>query len=179
MIFTALADLVEREHGLAIWQKALDSCNCTNSGAYSAGGTYPDQEILCLVEYLCLELELPKEFVLRHFGEFLFESLKTSHPFFLTPHDDVKSFLLSIKNVIHKDVEKLHPGTYLPWLSYANVETPKQLTMLYQSKRNLCFLAEGLILGAANHFDCEISLIHSRCVHRGDESCQLDIQFYD
>jgi len=179
MIFTALADLVERDYGLATWQKALDSCDCTNSGAYSAGGSYPDHEILCLVGFLCEELDLPKEFVLRRFGESLFESLKASHPYFLTPHADTKSFLLSIKDVIHKDVEKLHPGTSLPWLSYASEETPKHLTMLYQSKRKLCFLAEGLILGAANHFECEIALIHSRCVYRGDENCQLDIQFYD
>lgn len=179
MIFTALADLVERDHGLAVWQQALDHCNCSNSGAYSAGGSYPDSEISCMVDFLAQQLEMPKAFILRHFGEELFESLKSSHPFFLTEHTEAKSFLLSIEDVIHKDIEKLYTDTALPWLDYSNVEKPDQLTILYRSKRKLCFLAEGLILGAANHFNCDISIIHSRCIHRGDDDCQLDLQFYE
>ena len=51
--------------------------------------------------------------------------------------------------------------------------------MLYQSKRRLCFLAEGLIQGVAKEYNTEISLIHSKCMHRGDEECHLELSFYD
>jgi predicted hydrocarbon binding protein len=49
--------------------------------------------------------------------------------------------------------------------------------MGYGSPRKLCAFAEGLIEGAAAHFEEPVTISQSRCMIRGDERCDLVITF--
>jgi predicted hydrocarbon binding protein len=49
--------------------------------------------------------------------------------------------------------------------------------MGYQSTRRLCALAEGFILGAADHYGETVAIEQPRCMHRGDERCALVCSF--
>ncbi len=40
-----------------------------------------------------------------------------------------------------------------------------------------CAFAEGLIQGAADHFGEMVSIRQRRCMDRGDETCDLEIEF--
>lgn len=177
-IFTNLADMVEEECGLSIWQSALDACPLTKNGSYSAGGIYPDSELMCLVGQLQKRLDLPLDILLRHFGEYLFDRLLNGHRYLREKYGTAKEFLLAVDGEIHKDIEKLYPGTSFPFIRYQD-NSANTLSVYYNSPRKLCFLAEGLIAGLAKSYHCEIALIHSECVHRGDETCHLELTFYD
>lgn len=179
IIFTSLADLVERDYGIQAWQDALDHCTPACGGAFTAGGLYPDEELLDLVSYFSRTLDLEAEFLLRYFGEFLFAELAQSHEFLVNKYNTPKDLLLAVDQEIHRDVRKLYPDTYLPSMEYFDSGEPDKLTIVYQSKRKLCALAEGLIQGAANYYKVDITLLHPRCMHRGDESCELNLQFYE
>ncbi len=170
--------MVEDEYGLSLWQAILDACPLTNQGGYNAGGIYPDQELLCLVSKLQKKLDIPLDILLRHFGEYLFHQLIEDRNYLLHNSPTAKQFLLSVEKVIHRDVEKLYPGTSFPLIRYLDT-APNTLTILYKSKRQLCFLAEGLIQGVAKKYNSEVSLIHSKCMHRGDDTCHLELSFYD
>ncbi|MEM7257918.1 MAG: heme NO-binding domain-containing protein [Pseudomonadota bacterium] len=51
------------------------------------------------------------------------------------------------------------------------------LIMIYTSPRKMCMLAEGLISGAAKHFDTTYTLDHSKCMHNGDDCCEFHLKF--
>lgn len=177
-IFTSLADMVEERYGLESWQSMLDSCPLSTGGSYSSGGIYPDKEILCLVGQLQKQLDLPIDILLRAFGEYLFVGLAKNHQSYLHSKSNARDFILSINDEIHRDIEKLYPGTSFPFIDYQNNDD-NSLTLIYKSKRKLCFLAEGLIQGVANQYNHDIGIIHSKCMHRGDDHCQLDLSFHD
>lgn len=177
-IFTSLADMVEERYGLKSWQAMLDACPLASGGSYSSGGIYPDKEILCLIGQLQQRLDVPLDILLHTFGEYLFDSLVTMHKSYLADKSTPRDFILSINDEIHRDIEKLYPGTSFPLLEYED-HPDNTLTLIYRSPRKLCFLAEGLIQGVANQYKKDIGVIHTKCMHRGDEHCQMDLTFHD
>lgn len=178
IVFTSLADMVEEHYGLKSWQAMLDACPLATGGSYSSGGIYPDKEILCLVGQLQQRLDVPLDILLRTFGEYLFDCLTKMHVNYLTSKATPRDFIMSIDDEIHRDIEKLYPGTSFPFLEYTNY-TDDGLSIIYRSPRKLCFLAEGLIQGVANQYKTDIGIIHSKCMHRGDKYCQLDLTFHE
>ncbi|MEC8429306.1 MAG: heme NO-binding domain-containing protein [Pseudomonadota bacterium] len=175
-IFTSLAEMVEEKFDLNLWQNMLNSCPVSNGGGYSSGGIYPDSELMCLVGQLQKQLDVPVEDLLRSFGEYLFGNLSKLHSDYLLNHSTAKSFLLSVHDVIHTDIEKLYPGTSFPFIDYRD-GGDNRLTIIYKSPRKLCFLAEGLIQGVAQKYACEAIIKHPVCMHNGDENCILEIEF--
>jgi predicted hydrocarbon binding protein len=178
MIFTSLADMVEETFGLQMWQGVLDQCPSACGGAYTAGAIYPDEELLCMVSVLQKETSLPLDELLRKFGEYLFDRLVESHQYLIQKYTCAKQLLMALDIEVHRDVEKLYPGTSLPIIQVIE-QSETSLTMYYQSPRKICFLAEGLIKGTANHFNEVITLTHKECMHTGSNRCRLDLVFND
>lgn len=177
VIFTVLCDMLEEMRGLAFVNEVLEEANLESGGIYTAGGNYPPEEVDKIVDLLEIKFELPKEFILRSYGEFLLNALSQKFPHFFET-DSLKQFLLGVHDYIHVEVTKLYPQSDLPDIHYKDDETDS-LIMIYQSERRMCFLAEGLIAGAATYFKQEYSLLHSTCMHRGDEHCTFEIKFYE
>jgi predicted hydrocarbon binding protein len=63
----------------------------------------------------------------------------------------------------------------LPRFNYQK-EDNRSLTMIYQSERKLCRLAEGLISGSAKFFKQSYTMTHDPCMHHGADACHLNIQ---
>jgi predicted hydrocarbon binding protein len=66
----------------------------------------------------------------------------------------------------------------LPTFEYTETANG-DLVMFYHSKRKLCYLSEGLITGAAKHFEQHITIEHPEYMHNGAEKCKLVISFKD
>lgn len=49
--------------------------------------------------------------------------------------------------------------------------------MDYESPRKLCAFAEGLVQGAADHFEETVVIEQPLCMNRGDAHCRLAITF--
>ncbi|MGH1374039.1 MAG: heme NO-binding domain-containing protein [Cellvibrionaceae bacterium] len=176
VIFTILCDMLEEQHGLPFLNRVIDQANLESGGAYTAGGNYPPEEVDKIVLLLERKLEVPKEFILRSYGEYLLGALAKTFPHFFEV-DNLKDFLLGVHGYIHVEVTKLYPDSNLPEFEYSD-NNPDRLTMVYRSERKMCHLAEGLIAGAAQYYEEEYSLVQSTCLHRGDDSCQFDLVFY-
>lgn len=54
---------------------------------------------------------------------------------------------------------------------------PDGLVRDYYSPRKLCAFAEGLLLGAADHYGQAINVQQPNCMNRGDPRCRLEIAF--
>ncbi len=176
VIFTILCDMLEEQHGLSFLNEVIAEANLASGGIYTAGGNYPPEEVDAIVVLLAKKLDIPKEFILRSYGEYLLGALAKTFPHFFEV-DDLKQFLLGVHSYIHVEVTKLYPDSNLPQFEYAD-QAPEKLIMHYHSERKMCHLAEGLIAGAAQYFKEEYSLVQSSCMHRGDPNCTFDLVFY-
>ena len=72
-------------------------------------------------------------------------------PEFFTLHTSVRTFLLTLNGVIHPEVRKLYPGAQTPHFDFSE-EPGGAILMDYHSARTMCPMAEGLTLGAGDHF---------------------------
>ncbi len=177
IIFTQLSAMIEQQQGMGFYNRMLEEVQLPSGGVYTAGGNYDPAEIYSMLAYLESKLDIPQQFLLRGFGEFLLTGLASLFPDFFKVKD-LKAFLLTIDRHIHVEVKKLYPDSELPSFRYLD-EDDNRLTIYYHSKKKMCSLAEGLIEGSANYFNQDCSLLHTTCMHRGDDHCTLELEFYD
>ena len=174
IVFNLLEQVVTAEHGEDAWDRVLDGAGL--EGAYTAVGSYPDEQFLSLVAAASQETKTEPDVLVRWFGAQAMPLFAARYPAFFEGHTSARSFVLTLNNVIHPEVRKLFPGADVPNFEFA---TPEEGTVElgYISPRKLCSFAEGLVEGAAKHFGEKVTLSQTECMKRGDERCVLVCRF--
>ena len=174
IVFIILNEMIEELHGIETWEKILTLAQPESGGIYIATENYPDEEMVAYVRTISSLLDLPSQVVTKLFGKHLFDELNSRYPMFAKNCEDFFVFLDSIENVIHKEVRKLYQQANLPTMNCTIVDK-QNLILHYQSPRKLCYLAEGLIQGAADFYNENISLSHHQCMHDGADFCEMRV----
>ena len=173
IIFNLVEGVVRDENGDDAWDAIVDASGA--SGAYTSLGSYPDDELVDIATAAADLLGTDTSSVIRHVGHASIATLADRYPEFFDPHDDLRSFLLTLNGIIHPEVRKLYPGAQVPDFDY-RTDDPAVLDLVYRSERGRCDLAEGLILGSAGHFGQRVEVTQPECVHRGDPACVLRVR---
>lgn len=174
LIFNLLEDAVSDEYGADTWDEFLLSAGV--EGSYTSLGSYPDEQFNLLLRSTAVHLGKSSEDVLRWFGISAIPRLADRYPVFFEPHANTRSFLLTLNDIIHAEVRKLYPDAMVPSFRF-DTSVPDCLLMTYSSKRQLCSLAEGFVLGAAGYYQESIDFEHTKCARRGDAECSFRIEF--
>ncbi len=159
-----------------MWDDLIDATEPSSQGIYTSAEVYPDGELLAYVAAISKHTGAEPAAVVRLFGNYMLGRFAQMHPEFFAGHS-IKSFLKSVHDVIHVEVRKLHPDVVLPEFTYDD-PSDNELVMHYHSPRKLCHLAEGLIDGAARHFDVQVTMQHPVCMHDGADQCVLRLEFH-
>jgi hypothetical protein len=101
--------------------------------------------------------------------------LAKRYPAFFASHENVRSFLLTLNNIIHPEVRKLYPGAQTPVFDF-DTSLPDMLRIGYNSPRRLCALAEGFMHGAAGYFGQQLDIGQSQCMHHGADRCIFHVR---
>ena len=173
IIFNLVQEVVVQAHGEDAWDDILDAAGL--DGAYTSLGSYPDDDLFRLVAAASSLLGADAHDVVRSLGEGAIPLLAERFPEFFE-HPSTLPFVLTLNDIIHPEVRKLYPGAEVPVFEFGAV-TDTDLELGYQSPRKLCALAEGFIVGAANHFGEQVTITQPQCMHRGAESCLLACHF--
>lgn len=175
IVFNLLEALTVRGAGEDAWDHALEQVGV--SGAYTAIGNYRDEEFTALLA--AVPVPPGADAVrLRWFGRQAMPMLRDRYPLFFTPYTATWPFLLTLNDVVHAEVRKLYPGATVPVFDFtADPADPDVLLLDYRSPRRLCALAEGFVLGAADHFADQVDVRQDVCMHRGDDHCELRCDF--
>ena len=174
IIFNLLEETVCQEFGDETWDALLEATQL--EGVYTSLGNYPDAELMKLVAAASSALNRSPDAVLRWFGLSAMPLLAAKYPIFFTGHTSTRSFLLTLNDVIHKEVRKVYPGADVPEFGYGDLSGEK-LVMTYSSARKLCALAEGFIQGAAAHYGEEVRLDQVECMLKGNSRCVFHLSF--
>ena len=161
-------------HGEPVWDDLLEAAGL--EGSFTSLGNYPDEDLFKLVNAACSALKKTPDEVLRWFGVQALPLLAQKYPAFFEKHPSTRPFVLTLNAIIHPEVRKLYPGAQPPTFGF-DTSSADVLVMNYRSKRKLCALAEGFLEGASAHFGERIHIEHPLCMHRGDESCRLELSF--
>ena len=172
IIFNIVESVVVAEHGIDAWDDVIDESGVL--GAYTSLGTYPDSDLLSIAGAVADRVQATPSSVLRHVGHQGLSRIYDRYPEFFTGHGDVISFLLTVDEIIHPEVRALYPGADVPRFNY-NLVDDRTLELTYRSLRKRCDFAEGLILGAAEHYGQNVEIVQPRCMIRGDEDCVLRV----
>lgn len=175
IVFTLLNDMVVEKFGLDTWEQLLSRVQPSSGGSYTAGDTYPYDELQALVVELAKLKEADPNTLVQAFGEYMFPVLANKYPIFFEKNINFKDFLKSIHDVIHIEVKKLYHDASLPVIRYEE-PAPDTIILNYRSPRKLCFLAMGLVHGAAKHFNVPITMSQPVCMHDNADHCRLEIK---
>lgn len=173
IIFNLVEDAVTAQHGEAVWDRLLLDAGV--DGGYTSLGDYPDAELFALVAAASAALEAPPEAVLRTLGHSAVLGLAGMYPHFFTPHTTTADFVVTLNDVIHPEVRKIHRNATPPEFGFER--GPEGLRVEYRSHRGLCALAEGMIGGAATYYGEHAAVTHEQCTHQGDSVCVLQCSF--
>ncbi|OAN34468.1 heme NO-binding domain-containing protein [Mycolicibacterium iranicum] len=172
VLLNVVEEAVSHEWGEEMWDDLLADCGL--DGAYTALGNYPDSELVALAGAAAIRLGLPIETVFRVLGRLSFAPLFARYTQHLEAPTSLREFLPSVNDLIHPQVLKLYPGASVP--KFALRDTGDELELDYLSVRDMCMLAEGLVLGVADHFGETVTVFQSSCKQRGDSRCTLRIR---
>lgn len=157
MVFTELMDMVEATFGSEVLDDMIDGAQLPHGGAYTAVGSYPHEEIVRLVQALSECTGIAVADLVKAFGSYMFGRFHEMYGRFFSDVHHAFDFLASVETYVHQEVRKLYPDAELPTFETYQPD-PGCLVMVYRSKRGFGDLAEGLVIGAIQHFDEKITL---------------------
>ena len=173
IVMNLLAEMVEQKFGLEEWNAILEQAGY--QGAYTSAGIYEDSELLDLVGVISSRSGISVDDLVFAFGEFMFPMFVERYPDLVDKNMHFLDFLETIDDIIHVEVKKLYPDAITPAFENLRHE-PNKLELRYRSERQMCLLAEGLIKGAAEHFESAYQLSHSPCLKQGADYCGLVVE---
>lgn len=174
IIFNLVEDAVTTAHGEAAWDAVLASAGL--DGAYTALGNYPSSELGRLIAAGAESLGTTPDRLTRRLGESALLGLAARYPHYFEQHTSTRPFLLTLNEVIHPAVRKLHARSDPPDFRFED-RGPDGLVVHYRSARSLCLLAEGMIAGASTYFGQRALLTQTQCTRDGADHCVFDAEF--
>lgn len=188
LIFNVLEEVVTDVHGLGAWDDVLDELRL--DGAYTAVGSYPDEELLAILRMLsrggCPTAAsgsavpaVPDAQLLRDVGRRGLPLLAAWYPMFFAPHADPIDMLATVDSVIHCEVRNLDPGADVPTFAveHGAGADRRGLVLRYGSARKLCMLAEGFALGVGDHYGQPLAVRQPQCMLRDHPVCRLVVTY--
>ena len=178
IINKGVQELVEAKFGAEVWEKVKELAKCEEP-FFSTSHDYPDQMTMDLVNAVSEVCGLSLEAVLVEFGKFwvLNTGPQTYPTFFKLAGKSAREFLLNM-NKVHEQVTKSVNNAVPPNFEYEELPDGR-LLMHYRSKRRLCAVLRGLIMGVGIYFDEELHVKEIACVSSGGSQCTMEVTFHD
>jgi hypothetical protein len=171
LVFTELEKFVTRMQGAEQWQRILDQAQLKHQ-VFVAVGTYPDADLLKLVQAASAVTKKPANQLLEGFGEFITPTLFSMYRTVILPTWRSLDLIENTEQVIHTVVRSR--GGSPPVLSVKRTDAT-HLVVTYGSQRKLCALARGIIRGIAKHYGEYILITEPQCMLAGAKTCRLDL----
>jgi hypothetical protein len=171
LVFAELERYVTRGHGAEQWQRIVTQAGIAPQ-VFVALGTYPDADLIKLVQGASAVTKTPVTQLLESFGEFITPKLFTMYRTVIAPEWRTLDLVENTEQVIHT-VVRSRGGT--PPVLSAQRQDGTHLVVTYASRRKLCALARGIIRGIAKHYGESVSILEPTCMLRAGKTCRLEL----
>ena len=176
VINKGIQEMVEAKYGVEAWEKVKSLAGCEEP-FFAISLDYPDKMTLALVKAASEATELPMETVMIEYGKFIVaNTLKKIYPtYFALAGSSPREFLLNMGR-IHEEATKSISNAVPPKFDYEELPDSR-LLMHYTSKRGLCAVLRGLILGVGLLFNQGLQVREIACIHKGSQRCTMEVTF--
>jgi hypothetical protein len=169
----ALRRHVVTTFGADTWEALLVDVG-TPGRLFTSLSDYPDQDVLALVGSASALLGVDGSEVLRGFGRSLVTDLLATYGSLVSATWTAFDLLEHTESTIHTVVRARNPSARPPVLT-ALRRGPELVALTYSSSRQLCALAQGIVLGIGDHFGTPLQVHEPQCMHKGAAACQLEV----
>jgi hypothetical protein len=176
LIFLALDDFLESRLGIDAWSRAMDSAGLEEQD-FNPEYFYPDQVASELFTVVAAQLDLPLEEMLEQFGRHLVPGLVEMGRSMGVVEKSWKTIDIIehlhdqiLESFSNKDEGILPPGIRTYRLKHSEV------AIAYVSKRRLCHLLKGIVMGLGEFFEEPILFKEKVCMlHSKAPLCRLSV----
>src|SRR5437667_33757 len=150
MIFTELKRFVDDAHGPGVWSSLLVESGI-GARIYLPIQAYPDEEMMKLAVAASTLTGRALGDIFESFGEFLAPTYFKLYGYLIKPEWRTLDLLEHTEQTIHRVVRARNPGAQPPELRCIRISAGEVL-VVYNSSRQLCSVAKGIVKGVAKHY---------------------------
>lgn len=136
---------------------------------------YPDEEMFALINTASEVTRTDKEDFLEDFGIFLTPRLMDMYADLINPKWNTLDLIQHTESRIHTAVRAKDLEAKPPQLSVNRV-SKDIVTINYRSSRKLCSLLKGIAQGVASHYNEQIKVTETSCMHKHNSHCTISIE---
>jgi len=175
-IFKGIQLYITTQYGDEQWNAIKEESHC-HEPFFALGQSYPDELALQILGQASKITGETVEDLLLGIGRFWVVHIgKANYPsIFGLVGGNARQFLLNM-NRAHELVTQSLADAQPPRFEYAE-PGGGTLRIKYFSRRNLCTLLRGLILGVGDYFDEKLEVTEIGCVSSGAEHCEIEVVF--
>jgi hypothetical protein len=174
VILYSLGKFIVDLHGRSTWERAQNAAG--RAGAvYLPTKIYPDQEAAALVEAIAHTTGRPPLELLEEFGMQLAPTLFALYRAQLDPSWKTLELLEHTGELVHRLVRLKKAGAEPPGVSCRR-SGADTVQIDYASAGGMCGVVIGLTRGIAAGFGETVETRQQRCVHRGDDHCEIVVR---
>ncbi|MBF0195821.1 MAG: heme NO-binding domain-containing protein [Magnetococcales bacterium] len=180
LIFLALDDFLESQLGVDAWSEAMDSAGLEQQD-FEPEYFYPDQVAVDLFNAVAKQLNLPLSEMLEKFGRHLVPGLVKmgQHMGIVKKSWRTLDILEHIQDPILISFSNKDEGILAPKIRVYRLKH-SEIAIAYVSKRKLCHLLKGIVLGMGEYFSEPIMFKEKVCMHNNNAPlCRLTVYIDD
>jgi predicted hydrocarbon binding protein len=171
LIFSELRKYVDGTLGEGRWHELVRAAGVPER-IYMPIATYPDEEAAALVSAVARLAARSVERVLEDFGEFMAPDLLRMYSAQIPQDWHSLDIIENTEETIHRVVRAQSPGADPPRLRCLR-RSPTEVLITYDSPRRLCAVAKGIARGIGRQRREPLSIIETRCMHKGAPACEI------
>ena len=180
IIFNLFENYIVSKYGEDKYEEIITASETGSLDSFEIVGpvSYPDAAFKAIIKSASEKTGTAIPEMLKDVGRHSLAILAKRYPHFFDPYDHPRDFLKTTSMIHHVEVNKLYQGADVPTF-FVEDHGQDGLTLIYKSRRRLCYLAEGLIAGLGDHYKISVSTHQSECIGSGGNICKFIITFQD
>ncbi|WP_435347120.1 heme NO-binding domain-containing protein [Haloarchaeobius sp. HRN-SO-5] len=172
IILKGLKDFVVDTYDQQTWNQICEAADIERR-LYVPVTEYPDEHVFALVEAAVdLSGEEPAD-LLRAFGRFVVPQLVQTYGVHVDEDWTGLDLIENVERYIHQALRSKNISTFDPPGIDARRIDAGTVVVDYDSDRQLCDVAMGLVQGIGEHYDESLDVEERQCMHDGAPSCKF------
>ncbi len=179
LIFVTWEKYLSERFGESLLKEYRVTIGETAATSPLASRTYSDEVLLAGVGAAFRLTSVPVDTLLWEYGRYFMMNGLTSHlcAYLLNRVNNGRDLLLLMRQA-HAQMRRLPDGLTPPLFEYQVTATAQnQLSVLYDSPRQLCALLRGAIEGAAQRYGQRVQVIEISCMKQHAPACRFELFF--
>lgn len=172
IIFTGLKHFVVEANDKGTWKRIREEAD-VGGVRYSPTTSYPDEDLVALVDAAVELSGLERSKLLRTFGRHVVPTLVDMYGVYIDDDWTALDLVEHVEGTIHRALRNGETLEYEPPAITATRVSEDVVVVTYGSERGLCAVARGLLEGIGDHYDQRLEVYERRCQHDDASQCEI------